>query len=308
MSNHRSTALRPRTIALWAVGLLLVATAAATTMLSLLGGGRPEDRARLDALRTASSLVIGTGGGAALLLAARRQRSNELDLEQRDHDATERRITELYGQAAEQLGHESAAVRLAGMYALERLAADHRPQRQTIVNVLCAYLRMPFDDSAEERQVRFAVQRILQLHLRPDVEDAFWDDIDLDLSGARLPWFNFSRCRIRSLNCRGAVFTELATFRGTEFGSKADFVEARFLDDADFRNVDFGRNGSQFRGARFEGPVRFGEHTAANLAGAVTRTGVGRSWPPGWEACESEDDPGWADLRQVETGESLGAS
>ncbi|MCP2235914.1 hypothetical protein LY41_001733 [Prauserella halophila] len=106
--------MRPRTIGLWAAGLLVVAAAAATTMLSLLGGGRPEDRARLDALRTASSLVIGTGGRAALLLAARRQRSAELDLEQRDYDATERRITELYGRAAEQLGHESAAVRLAG--------------------------------------------------------------------------------------------------------------------------------------------------------------------------------------------------
>ncbi|WP_255375484.1 pentapeptide repeat-containing protein [Saccharomonospora sp. CUA-673] len=300
MPDRRSAALHPRTIALWAVGLLLLAAVVATASLWFLGGGTAADRARLDALRTAASLVIGTGGGAALLLAARRQRSAELDLEQRDHDATERRVTELYGQAAEQVGHESAAVRLAGMYALERLATDHAPQRQTIVNVLCAYLRMPFDDSAEERQVRLAVQRILQLHLRPDLDDVFWSDIDLDLAGARLTWFSFPHCRIRSLNCRGAVFTELATFRGTEFGTKADFTAARFLDVADFRNVGFGRTGSQFRDARFEGPVRFGEHTTGNLAGAVTRTGPGRNWPPGWTTYPLPDDPDWAELKSTD--------
>ncbi|MET9064379.1 pentapeptide repeat-containing protein [Streptosporangium sandarakinum] len=60
------------------------------------------------------------------------------------HDATERRVTDLYTKAAEQIGHEAAAVRLAGLYAMERLAQDNPGHRQTIVNVICAYLRMPY--------------------------------------------------------------------------------------------------------------------------------------------------------------------
>jgi hypothetical protein len=63
-----------------------------------------------------------------------------------DADAIER-VTDLYTKAADQLGSEKAPVRLAGMYALERLAQSTPEQRQTIVNVLCAYLRMPYAPS-----------------------------------------------------------------------------------------------------------------------------------------------------------------
>lgn len=100
------------------------------------------------------------------MLAARRRRSAEPDLEPKDHDATQRRITDMYGKAADQLGADKAPVRLAGLYALERLAQEHPLQRQTIVNLLCAYLRMPFTEGEEELQVRKAAQRILTLHLR----------------------------------------------------------------------------------------------------------------------------------------------
>jgi hypothetical protein len=59
-------------------------------------------------------------------------------------DATERRVTELYTKAADQLGSDKAPVRLAGLYALERLAQDNPSQRETIVNVICSYLQMPY--------------------------------------------------------------------------------------------------------------------------------------------------------------------
>jgi hypothetical protein len=54
----------------------------------------------------AGTLVVGTGGLVALELAARRQRSTELTLVHTEHDATERRITELYTKAADQLGSD----------------------------------------------------------------------------------------------------------------------------------------------------------------------------------------------------------
>lgn len=55
-----------------------------------------------------------------------------------EFDAAERRITELYISAVNQLGSNKAAVRLGGLYALERLAQNNHGHRQTIVDVICA--------------------------------------------------------------------------------------------------------------------------------------------------------------------------
>src|SRR5205823_8499889 len=127
---------------------------------------------QLDTIRTAGTLVVGTGGAVALLLTARRQRYTELTLVHTDRDVTERRVTELYGKAADQLGSDKAPVRLAGLYALERLAQGNPVHRQTIVNLICAYLRMPFvsdtGDRSEEGEVRQTAQSLLAGHLRPD--------------------------------------------------------------------------------------------------------------------------------------------
>ncbi|RJQ91996.1 pentapeptide repeat-containing protein [Amycolatopsis panacis] len=297
-----SRVLTTRTIAWWGAGIVLLACLAATVLLLLLGQGRPEDTARLDALRTAANVVVGTGGAAALLLAARRQRSAELDLVQKDHDATQRRITEIYGKAADQLGSDRAPVRLAGLYALERLAQDHGEQRQTIVNLMCAYLRMPHNDEAEEIQVRKAAQRILMLHLRPGTAPeplgSFWPDIDLDFSGAHLVALTLTHCRIRSIVCYQTKFFEFAAFRGTEFGTKADFNQAVFLERADFRTTTFGDERENFHGAKFEKQAEFGVKSAARLDGALARPGHKRVWPPGWEERPGAD--GWA--RMVRSG------
>ncbi|MEV4647528.1 pentapeptide repeat-containing protein [Saccharopolyspora sp. NPDC049357] len=143
----------------WAIwvsmtGLVAVGLLATWWLVTRYGSGDPtaieQNRIKLESIRLAGSVVVGTGGVAALLLAARRQRVSELDLLQRDrvaddnrHDANERRATELYTAAAEQLASDKAPVRMAGMYALSRLGDANEDLRQTIVNLLCAYLRMP---------------------------------------------------------------------------------------------------------------------------------------------------------------------
>src|SRR5690242_7173624 len=106
--------------------------------------GTDQANARLDAVRTGLAAGAGAGAAAGLMLAVRRQHHQEIATAQGDHDATEPRITELYTKAVEQLGSDKAPVRLGGLYALERLSQDNESQRQTIVNVICAYLRMPF--------------------------------------------------------------------------------------------------------------------------------------------------------------------
>ncbi|WP_052407152.1 hypothetical protein [Allokutzneria albata] len=149
--------LSTRAIRWGAVALLAVAVALAVVLLLFFG---PEQR---EAIKTTGTIALGTGGGVALWLAARRQRANEIALnqkhidqqaadrafefqqqvneQQRRHldrvaaateaDAAARRITDLYSKSVEQLGSDKAPVRLGGLYALERLAQDHPDQRQT---------------------------------------------------------------------------------------------------------------------------------------------------------------------------------
>ncbi|MFD2468103.1 pentapeptide repeat-containing protein [Amycolatopsis silviterrae] len=245
------------------------------------------DSAQLDAIRTGGTLGVGLGGAVVLWLAVRRQRSTELDLLQkreahrlaeqvaadtREHqlrtaadareDALARRVTEQYGKAVDQLGSERAPVRLGGLYALERLGQDYAdgPLRQMIADVLCAYLRMPSDDTAEEAQVRRTAQKIIANHSRP-ADERHWPGLHLDFSGANLDQADFGQCRFDSIlftsttfsgiaNFAGAVFTVRAGFIGTSFSGVADFENARFPVEADFRGAEFAAT-AQFSRARF---------------------------------------------------------
>ena len=130
-----------------AAAVVIVAFVVTVWLLAIASGANPgTDRAnsRLDAVRTGLAAGAGAGAAVGLMLAFRRQHHQEIATDLTDRDATERRITELYTKAVEQLGNDKAPVRLGGLYALERLAQDNPAHRQTIVNVICAYLRMPF--------------------------------------------------------------------------------------------------------------------------------------------------------------------
>lgn len=246
--------------------------------------------ARFDALRVGLSIAVGSGGMFALYLAWRRQQSTEADLDNReralahqerttiatqvhqervatsnDADAVARRITELYTKAVEQFGSEKALIRLGGLYALERLAQDNVTQRQTIVNVLCAYLRMPYSQGnsnsgnhgqQEEAEVRLAIQRVLATHLRPGGDDedhlpTFWPDVDIDLRGAKLVDLDFEGTRIREAMFRGAQFVGDAVFDSATFTKTAWFGKAVFTSNAFFRGTVF-EDAAGFRRTRFE--------------------------------------------------------
>ena len=141
--THR--VLTTRAIAVVAA-VVTVATIMAIALLvwpfPLIPSENPSDR--LDALRTALAVGAGAAGLATITLAARRQVHQERVAVLTETDAVERRTTELYAKSVEQLGSDKSAVRLGGLYALERLAQTAAGQRQTVVNVICAYLRMPY--------------------------------------------------------------------------------------------------------------------------------------------------------------------
>ncbi|SDZ19241.1 Pentapeptide repeat-containing protein [Amycolatopsis xylanica] len=271
MSDERKPGqvLSTRTIAVCSIGLMALAAGLAWLLLWQYGDGSAANNARLDGIRTVGTIVLGAGGAIALLLAARRQQTAERDLEEKrrdlahkervqqhteliaaenmahqqrvaaasEVDAEARRITDLYTKAVEQLGSEKAPVRLGGLYALERLAQDNESQRQTIVNVLCAYLRMPYDpadknlENVQEQKVRLTAQNILTDHLSnytQPVAATFWQDIDLNLVEATLVDFNLRSGRIRSGDFRNARFIKHTVFDGAAFTGDAQFTEAEF--------------------------------------------------------------------------------
>jgi hypothetical protein len=116
----------PAPLTWWIVaGAVVVAVVSLVATIALLHvAARAQDpaSARVEAIKTGLSIGAGAGGIFALLLATRRQWHQERAAADTVRDAEERRITELYTKAADQLGSDQAPVRLAGLYALERLA------------------------------------------------------------------------------------------------------------------------------------------------------------------------------------------
>src|SRR6516164_350978 len=96
----------------------------------------PEVTAAIIAASVSFLTLIGT---LAAQYFGRRATSRELDrtlAEQRT-----RTLNERFATAADRLGGDKpSAVRLAGVYAMAGLADDWEQNRQTCIDVLCAYL------------------------------------------------------------------------------------------------------------------------------------------------------------------------
>ena len=168
--------------------LALIAALLAGTLIYYFLQGSPlvEGATPLEKTRTAITLAAGIGATLAGLYAYRKQRLEEGSAKRADADQFSAR----YNSAAEQLGSDAPAVRLAGVYAMARLADDWEDQRQVCIDVLCAYLRMePSGDSPRhEAEVREAIVGVIASHVRPSAQLA-WSRYDFDLHGT-----NFSSC------------------------------------------------------------------------------------------------------------------
>ncbi|MFI6485704.1 pentapeptide repeat-containing protein, partial [Nonomuraea sp. NPDC050663] len=218
------------------------------------------------------------------------------------HDATERRVTDLYTKAVEQLGHSAAAVRLGGLYALERVAQDNPAHRQTIVNVICAYLRMDYDSPVQaaddagttaainpadraELHVRLTAQSILADHLRakrtsgspalPDRTDRYWEGMRIDLSGATLVDLDLSYCHIAEARFSGATFVGPASFSRATFDGSANFSGASFNYTATLERASFAGN-ANFHNVHFSESAAFARALFARRAGFYNTVFTGR--------------------------------
>jgi len=189
----------------------------------------------LDLTKVALSVVAGVGAAIALTVTYRRQR----DLERG-------RFDERFAAAAAQLGADNAAQRLAGVYAIGALADENPGRRQQCIDLLCAYLRLPYDPAAgllrtvvsehswpvgsatgreqrtyerlpNDRDVRFAIIALMAGHLRPQAKTS-WSAYDYDFTGALFDGGDFSGLTFSGRN---------VSFYGADFsGGRVDFNHA----------------------------------------------------------------------------------
>jgi hypothetical protein len=173
-----------------------------------------------------------------------------------------RTLNERFATAAEQLGSDKPAVRLAGVYAMAGLADDWEENRQTCVDVLCAYLRMPYEpdpgqDAPEPqrlafqaiREVRHTVIRVITAHLRKDTAHLkSWHGLNFDFTGVVFDGGDFSRAQFP----RGEVSFTLAQFSG----GVVNFDGAQFSGGAAYFTLSqFSGGAVYFDGAEFSGGV-----------------------------------------------------
>ncbi|WP_460695598.1 pentapeptide repeat-containing protein [Nocardia thraciensis] len=258
-------ALFPAVSVALAVGLV-VAVAAYGVLRWMLPSSEAK-AAPIDITRVALTIVAGVGGVIALVIAYRRQR-----------DVEQSRFIERFGTAAGQLGATDVAVRLAGVYAIAS-AADESDglRRQQCIDVLCGYLRLPYDPGhgnsgrtklvtttprddggqseehieyrQNDREVRRTIVRVIADHLQP-VAEYSWSTSNFDFRTARLEEVVFD----------GAVFSGLVRFDGASFDGRAGFDRVTFLGPAEFGGATF-HGPAAFGGATFGDRARFAEAT-----------------------------------------------
>jgi hypothetical protein len=214
----------------------------------------------------AFAIVAGLGATALLVINYRRQLTTEAESRRGELKLFDERFTNAYTE----LGNENQAVRLGAVHALANLADDAPKDRedlvQTVIDVLCAYIRMPYAPAPEKpgegeppsswtryhelkqefeptREVRHTILRIIGSHLR---EETRWRGKD----------YNFSRAVFDGGNFGGARFTGgRVNFRGATFaGGHVNLIETRFTDaHVSFIDTRFTGGVVYFSEARFHG-------------------------------------------------------
>jgi len=209
-----------------------------------------KDRFALEneARQTMSQIV----GGIVLLAGVYFGWRNVNDEVEKLNIASEGQITDRFTKATEQLGNSKVAVRLGGIYALERISVDSLRDHGPIMEVLTAYVRenaqwQPTGHSSNAAPTK-DIQAIITVLGRRNIRK---EDPALDLSYTDLRRVRFSE-----------TTGEGAHFNGTNFvGARCDGANFR---GADLRDADFS-----------EGSVRGADLQGASLAGAsLTNTDV----------------------------------
>ncbi|WP_331727111.1 hypothetical protein OG725_37220 (plasmid) [Streptomyces sp. NBC_01213] len=214
-----------------------------------------------DMVKLSFGVVAGAGALVALVVAYRRQRVDEAGA----HREATRLHTERFSQAVDKLGSDSPAVRLGGVHALAGLADDAPDDdlRQTCIDVLCAYLRLPSPSDPGDlpdllpdgtsptdeqrdahqakrdrylalREVRHTILRLIGDHYRiPAGVHRSWQGCNLDLTRVTIDGpldFTDAVFSDGQVNFASATFSNSTVrfTRATFSGSDVNFTDAKF--------------------------------------------------------------------------------
>ena len=256
--------------------------------------------------RTVGLIAAAAVGVPAAVLAYHRQRaldtSNRNTADQHEHkvmsdnrehrSGTERNLRERYTTCAEQLGHDSSAIRLAGVYALASLADDwhdfgNDSERQVCVDLLCAYLRAQRKPATEtstdseasppdtaEQNVRSAIVRSIRVRTLSDEDGWIPCTFDLggaDLTGTDLTDVNLTGANLTDADLRGANLVNAhlnsANLVGADL-TNADLTDANLthanLTNANLTTADL-RGANLFRADLFHANLFHADLTGASL-------------------------------------------
>ena len=212
--------------ALAAALVLLVGIAAS---MALWGWLHPEASTTVSNSETLRNVGFLIGGALAFVFALWRgwEAERQTNAARRQSETAQQSLlNERYQTGAEMLGHGALSVRLAGVYALRRLAEDHPEQYHLqIMELFCAFVRFPTKDNdiglgptGEEEQddeewtLRPDVQAVMQAISARSSTGLFLEQSvgfrlylrDANISGLRIRNANLSRAWLTNANLSDA--------------------------------------------------------------------------------------------------------
>jgi hypothetical protein len=244
--------------------------------------------------KEAVTLLFQAVGGTALLLGAYftwQQLVNSREELKNSRNALitaqQGQITERFTRAIEQLGKEDGeqsgvrgtkrgsdprnylAIRLGGIYALERIAGDNQPDHPIVMEVLTAFVRenSPWTEGEKKEKPSIIapdIQAILTVIARRKLTYQNGEAQRLDLSGTDLTWANLSKAKLDGVDL---TYARLDNTQLKEIELKqalligAHFTDA-FMEGAQLQGADL--RGAVLRKAKVSGA----DFTGANLCGA----------------------------------------
>ena len=214
-------------------------------------------------------LFAGAVFAAPFGLYLARQRTDTLM--QQTKNEGKRIISEEFSRSVALLGNDKATVRQGGIYALGRLAKDDEEMRDTIMKIVCSFVRgtgeknsITTPNGTDIEAALYVIRKREKTQKEKTQKEKTQSDFDIsnsvlengDLSNTSLADFNLSD--IKATGC---------IFKGTNF-TKANLVSAKFGGKCDFGNATFTE--AKLNGAIFGGGCDFGnaEFNQADVSNA----------------------------------------
>jgi uncharacterized protein YjbI with pentapeptide repeats len=243
-----------------------------------------------EARKTLAYIMGGLLAIIGITLAHRRIRALERQVQigqEQLRVAQEGQITERFTRAIEQLGSDKMAIRLGGIYALERIANDSDKDYWTIMETLTAFLRENFpwreispegtvDDTIEKALKQMAFTYRYKAPIRPATDlqailtvlarRKYWhgnnENKPLDLTDTNLQGANLFRAHLEGALLDGAHLEDAILVRS-------------YMNEALLREIHLERahlDGTQLKSANLDGAIIIGgDLQEANLEGAYLR-------------------------------------